>query len=156
MPDLALMFNPFVNSYKRIAPGMFVAEKAAWGYDDRNVACRVLLGGIGSARVEHRRPGADANPYIVADALLAGGLDGIQRSLDLPHSGSRDAGAVDLPSNLAQAVALFESSALAADLLGKTFTQSYAATRRAELERFEQWMHNSITDWELSRHLEHQ
>ncbi|MFD6061262.1 glutamine synthetase family protein [Rhodococcus wratislaviensis] len=156
MPDLALMFNPFVNSYKRITPGMFVAEKAAWGYDGRHVACRVLLGGITSARVEHRRPGADANPYVVADALLAGGLDGLQRSLDLPRSGSDDAGAVDLPSNLAQAISLFEPSTLAADLLGKTFTQSYAATRRAELERFEQWMHNSITDWELSRHLEHQ
>lgn len=91
-----------------------VEEKAEWGYDDRQLACRVLLGGTPSARVEHRRPGADANPYIVADALLA------------------------------------------ADLLGKTFLQSYATTRRAELERFEQWTNNSITEWELSRHLEHQ
>lgn len=156
MPDLALMFNPFINSYKRIAPGMFVAQHASWGYDDRNVACRVLADGINSARVEHRRPGADANPYIVADALLAGGLDGLQRSLELPHGGPREAGAVDLPTNLAQALALFESSPIVADLLGKTFTQSFAATRRAELDRFEQWMHSSITDWELSRHLEHQ
>ncbi|QSE72373.1 glutamine synthetase (plasmid) [Rhodococcus sp. PSBB049] len=156
MPDLALMFNPFINSYKRIVPDMFVAEHASWGYDDRNVACRVLVDGITSARIEHRRPGADANPYVVADALLAGGLDGLQRSLELPQVGLHKGNAVDLPSNLSQALVLFESSPIAADLLGKTFTQSFAATRRAELNRFEQWIHSSITDWELSRHLEHQ
>ncbi|KOS57537.1 glutamine synthetase family protein [Rhodococcus rhodochrous] len=156
MPDLALMFNPFINSYKRIVPDMFVAEHASWGYDDRNVACRVLVDGITSARIEHRRPGADANPYVVADALLAGGLDGLQRSLELPQVGLHKGSAVDLPSNLSQALVLFESSPIAADLLGKTFTQSFAATRRAELNRFEQWIHSSITDWELSRHLEHQ
>lgn len=154
LSDLALMFNPFVNSYKRIDPKMYVAAQAAWGYDDRSMSCRVLVDGVSSARVEHRRPGADANPYIVADALLAGGLDGLQRSLPLPNPGVT--AALDLPTTLSQALAQFESSSLAADLLGKTFTQAFSATRRAELDRFESWMQNNVTHFELSRHLEHQ
>lgn len=62
MPDTALMMNPNVNSYKRIDPEMYTPSVADWGYDNRSAAARVLLGERKSARVEHRRPGADANP----------------------------------------------------------------------------------------------
>ena len=83
MGDFSALFNPFINSYKRLDPDLFVATRATWGSDTRNAACRVLLDGpLGSARVESRRPGADASPYLVAAGLLAGGLHGLRDGLD--------------------------------------------------------------------------
>jgi glutamine synthetase len=43
-----------------------------------------------------------------------------------------------------------------AELLGKPFCTSFAATRRAESDRYDQWLRRTITTWELNRHLEHQ
>ncbi|MCV7230162.1 glutamine synthetase family protein [Mycolicibacterium komossense] len=153
MADVTLMLNPYVNSYKRIDPEMFTPGSAAWGHDDRSAACRVILGDIASARVEHRRPGADASPYLVAAAVLAAGLQGLREQLPLSPS-SADCGA--LPPDLRSAVTSFESSAWLPELLGKPFCSSFAATRRAEAHRYEQWLRHTVTSWELSRHLEHQ
>jgi len=153
MPDVTLLLNPFVNSYKRIDPEMFTPGLANWGYDDRGTACRVILGERSSARVEHRRPGADANPYLVGVALLAGGLSGLTTGADLPGP---DAVADDLPAGLGAALDRFDGAAWLTELLGKPFCKSYAATRRAELERYQDWQRHTITEWELSRHLEHQ
>lgn len=153
MPDTVAMLNPYVNSFKRIDPEMFTPAVAAWGNDDRSAACRVILNDAASARVEHRRPGADASPYLVASAVLAAGLHGLTEALTLPDAGET---AAHLPADLHHAVSAFEDSAWAAKLLGKAFCGSYAATRRAEAQRYDQWLSRTITDWERNRHLEHQ
>jgi glutamine synthetase len=153
MPDTITMLNPYVNSYKRIDPDMFTPAVAAWGHDDRSTACRVILTDTASARVEHRRPGADASPYLVAVAVLAAGLHGLTERLDLPAAGEH---AATLPPDLHSAVTLFEDSAWLGALLGKPFCASFAATRRAEAHRYEQWLRHTITSWEINRHLEHQ
>ncbi len=153
MADVSLLFNPYVNSYKRIDPEMYTPCTATWGDDDRSTACRLILGNPGSARVEHRRPGADANPYLVAAALLAGGLHGLQERLTLPAA---DAEPAPLPGDLSAALTNFENALWLNDMLGKNFCTSYAATRRAELERYQTWLKTTITEWETARHLEHQ
>lgn len=153
MPDTTAMLNPYVNSYKRIDPEMFTPGSATWGHDDRSTACRVILNNAASARVEHRRPGADASPYLVAAALLACGLYGLREQLALPEP---DEPAVGLPTDLHSAVTAFEDSAWLPELLGKAFCTSFAATRRAEANRYDRWLHQTITSWELTRHLEHQ
>lgn len=153
MPDTVAMLNPYVNSFKRIDPEMFTPAVATWGNDDRSAACRVILNDTVSARVEHRRPGADASPYLVASALLAAGLYGLTERLTLPQAGAT---AAHLPVDLHSAVTAFEDSPWAANLLGKPFCGSYAATRRAEAQRYDQWLRQTITTWELNRHLEHQ
>jgi glutamine synthetase len=153
MPDTAAMLNPYVNSYKRIDPEMFTPASATWGHDDRGAACRLILNDAASARVEHRRPGADASPYLVAAAILAAGLRGLREQLVLPAALDD---AVQVPGDLAGAVDAFESSTWLPELLGKPFCTSFAATRRAEVHRYEQWLKSTVTTWELSRHLEHQ
>ena len=153
MADLTVMFNPFVNSYKRLDKEMFVAERATWGVDDRSAACRVLLDSMPGARVEHRRPGADASPYLVAAAILGGGLAGIEEERPLPQPA--EAEAASLPASLGPAVELFEGSSRAQKLFGDEFVQGYAATRRNELTRYERWLRTTITDWETDRYLEH-
>lgn len=153
MADTTALFNPYVNSYKRIDPEMFTPTTATYGYDDRSAACRLILDEAKSARVEHRRPGADTSPYLAASALLAAGLHGLDHDLGLPGSGDDPA---PLPGDLSAALDAFENSAWLPDLLGKAFCASFAATRRAEAERYTQWLRANITSWELARHLEHQ
>lgn len=155
MGEFAALFSPYVNSYKRIDPEMFVADRASWGLDDRTSACRLLLESTSGARVENRVPGADANPFLVAVGLLAGGLIGIEKEMTLPAD-SRIEAAAKLPLNLASAVDLFLKSARTRETLGDTLVDAFGATRRAEVQRYESWLRNHISDWELSRHLEHQ
>lgn len=152
--DLTALFNPFVNSYKRLDKEMFVAEAPTWGLDDRSAALRVLLETVPGARVEHRRPGADASPYLVAAALLGGGLVGIEEQLALPPAGLRPE-APGLPGDLAAATDLLEASHYAKAVLGEEFVAGFAATRRNEVAQYEQWLRTTITDWELRRYGEH-
>lgn len=153
MADVTLLLNPYVNSYKRIDPAMFTPCTASWGDDDRSSACRLILGDRHSARVEHRRPGADATPYLVAIALLAGGLRGLQQRTELPAA---DVGPAALPGDLRSALTHFENAIWLNDMLGKDFCATFASTRRAEVDRYETWLKTTITEWETARHLEHQ
>ena len=63
LPELTLLFAPTVNAFKRLRPGAFAPTRAAWGRDNRLAALRVVGSGP-SLRVEHRVPGADADPYL--------------------------------------------------------------------------------------------
>jgi glutamine synthetase len=153
MADTTVMLNPYVNSYKRIDPEMFTPAAASWGSDDRSTACRAIIDDLPGARVEHRRPGADASPYLVAAGILAAGLHGLREKIALQapreHVGS-------VPADLRGAVTAFDESTWLPEMLGKPFCESYAATRRAEADRFDTWLRQTITTWELTRHLEHQ
>ena len=153
MPDTVALMNPYVNSFKRIDPEMFTPAVASWGLDDRSTSCRIILTDSTSARVEHRRPGADVSPYLAAAAVLAAGMHGLTEGLALPDLGLP---VCELPPDLSSAVTLFEDSIWLTELLGKPFCTSYAATRRAEANRYDQWLRRTITSWELNRHLEHQ
>ena len=160
MGDFTALFNPFLNSYKRLGAGFFVAERASWGWDNRNAACRVVHNaGPKATRIEHRRPGADANPYAVAAGILAGGLVGLQDSLTLPDALTDDsdvrAEGAALPRTLRDAIDVLTSSAVARRTLGDRFVDCYASAREAEVAAFEQWWATTITDWELNRYLEH-
>ena len=160
MGDMTVLFNPFLNSYKRLDAAFFVANRATWGYDNRNAACRTILNvPAEAARVEHRRPGADASPYLVAIGILAGGLYGISEKLKLgpalmPDDDIATSGQY-LAATLEEAVDAFEASAIARDYVGADFVASYAATRRGELAAFSKWWRGNITDWELKRYMEH-
>ena len=80
LPAASLLLNPTRDSYKRLVPGWFAPMNVSWGNENRSCAVRA----IGSAqpdlcRIECRRPGADANPYLALAALAASVADGIRR-----------------------------------------------------------------------------
>ena len=160
MGDFSAMTNPFVNSYKRLDPALFVATRATWGTDNRNAACRVLLNvSPASARVESRRPGADASPYLVAAALLAGGLHGLRHAIDPgppikvgDHLATTGAA---LPVDLSSAITAFRASDVVREALGPEFVACFAATRLAEQKAFDDWWLGSVSEWELARYPEH-
>ena len=83
--ELTLFYAPNINSYKRFVEGSFAPTAIAWGMDNRTCALRVVGHGHGM-RMECRAPGGDVNQYLAVSALIAGGLYGIERELELPEA----------------------------------------------------------------------
>lgn len=153
LAETAIFFAPNVNSYKRHAPGFAAGGVVAWGMDNRSVAVRVAGHGE-TLRLEHRYPGADANPYLAAAAILAAGLEGIASTRDpgSPTEGDADA-RHDLPRtppSLGDALAAFEQSVFAREAFGAEAVAHYAAHARAEWRAFL----GAVTDWEIARGFE--
>jgi glutamine synthetase len=153
--QMAPMFWPTVNSYKRLVDGFWAPVKPTWAVDNRTASFRVIAGGPKSTRLETRCPGADMNPYLATAAVLAAGLDGIERGLKLttpPITGTNQ-GAEDIaraPRTLIETTRIFRDSAIARDWFGDDFVDHFAATREWE---WRQWL-DAVTDWELRRYFE--
>lgn len=80
--DCMLMFAPHANSYRRFVLNAFVPLNDCWGFNNRTVAMRVPHSDPANTRIEHRISGADANPYLVTAAVLAGMLHGLETQGD--------------------------------------------------------------------------
>jgi glutamine synthetase len=150
--ELTLLLAPNVNSYKRFVEGSFAPTALVWGPDNRTCAFRVVGHGD-SLRVECRIPGGDVNPYLALAALLAAGQRGVDDQLVLgePVTGNGySAPAPRVPTTLAEAVGLFESSAVAREAFGDEVVEHYSHAARVELAAFE----GAVTDWERYRGFE--
>ena len=77
--ELAWMFAPTVNSYKRYQPESWAPTALAWSVDNRTCGFRVVGHGA-SFRLESRIPGGDVNPYLAYAATIAAGLHGIEHA----------------------------------------------------------------------------
>src|SRR6201996_8176310 len=151
--ELTLFYAPNINSYKRFADGSFAPTAIAWGLDNRTCALRVVGHGR-NTRLECRVPGGDVNPYLAVAALIAGGLYGVERSLELaqPYAGNayEAPGVERLPGTLAEAAALFDESALARESFGDDVVAHYLNNARVESTAF----NAAVTDWERMRGFE--
>ncbi len=151
--ELALFFAPYVNSYKRYQAGSFAPTGIAWSYDNRTAGFRIVGHGA-SLRVECRIPGADANPYLAFAALLAAGLDGLERQIEPPPAYQGDVyQAKDLPhvpTSLREAIAALESSDFARRAFGDEVIEHYLHFARTEQELFDR----AVTTWERARFFE--
>jgi glutamine synthetase len=152
MRELALFYAPNVNSYKRYQAGSFAPTALAWGHDNRTCSMRVVGHGQGQ-RIETRLPGADVNPYLALSAMIAAGLDGIDRGLELepPYEGNAyDSDKPRVPSTLRAARDLFAESELASAAFGREVVDHYLNNADVELAAFDA----AITDWERFRGFE--
>lgn len=150
LPELAPLYAPNANSYKRYRPHSFAPTSYTWGRDNRSCAVRVVGHGRG-LHLEIRLPGADASPHLALAATLAAARCGIEGSLKPPAAttgdGYRDHADAAVPTSLREALRLFEASTLAGDLLGPDVVAHYANLAQAELR-----VHDArVTDVELAR-----
>jgi len=154
LPAASLALNPTVNSYKRLVPGWFAPVNASWGIENRSAALRAIVSAAhpGRCRIECRRPGADANPYLALAVLVAAAADGIEREPELPPAVSGDAAAnaalPPLPSSLEEALVAWREDEQLRALLGTEFASYYETSRRWELQAWQQ----TVTSWELERY----
>lgn len=149
LPDLTLLFAPNVNSYKRLRQGSFAPTKMAWGRDNRTCPIRVVGAGR-SLRLEHRVPGADANPYLVLAGIIAAGLHGIEHQLELDAPAVGNVFSQDrpcLPATLEEAQRRWSLSDMAANAFGRDIVTHIEGAALAELEAFS----STVTDWERRR-----
>jgi len=153
--EFAPMFWPTINSYKRLVDGFWAPVKPTWGVDNRTASFRVIGGSPKSTRLETRCPGADVNPYLAMAAVIAAGLDGVEKGMKLTapaiHGTNGGAGNIPrAPRTLIETTRNFQQSKVARDWLGDTFVDHFAATREWE---WRQWL-DGVTDWELKRYFE--
>ena len=152
MPSSMALLAPNVNAYRRFQPGMYVPTQASWGHNNRTVALRIPCGEPENHRVEYRVAGADANPYLVMAAILAGMLYGLDNALPLPEpvtgNGLEQEG-LPLPIRQSDALYEFEHQHALTHYLGERFTQVYHACKTDELLQFERRVTETEIDWML-------
>jgi glutamine synthetase len=153
LPGASLLLNPNVNSYKRLVPGWFAPINATWGYENRSCAVRAIRSDRpGLWRLECRRPGADANPYLALAAVTASAADGIKNKAEPPPPIEGDAYArsdlAELPGSLESAIRAFEEDRVLRSALGEGFSAYYTTSRAWELKAWRE----TVTDWERERY----
>ena len=148
MPELTLLFAPTVNAFKRLRPGAFAPTRAAWGRDNRLAAVRVVGSGP-SLRLEHRVPGADADPYLALAGILLAFRHGLSHDLPLPApvTGSPGAGSPPLPTTLTEAADRLEASEVARKGLGDALVDALVGAARSEWAAYA----GQVSEWERAR-----
>ncbi|WP_336286090.1 glutamine synthetase family protein [Cronobacter dublinensis] len=152
LPASMALLAPNVNSYRRFQPGMYVPTQASWGHNNRTVALRIPCGDRDSHRVEYRVAGADANPYLVMSAVLAGIVHGLENDLPLPEAvegnGLEQEGT---PFPIRQSDALYEFQVHPAmrERLGARFCEVFHACKNDELIQFERLITETEIEWML-------
>jgi len=140
MEESMLLFAPNLNSYRRFQRGTHAPLAPSWGYENRTVSLRVPADVPAATRIEHRVSGADANPYLVIAAILAGMLHGIENKLQAPEpmeGNAYDKLPASLPRYWPDALARFESSKFIGDNFGAEFQRVYSLTKRQEMDEFD-------------------
>jgi glutamine synthetase len=160
--DICLVTNQWVNSYKRLLPGLEAPIFASWTTGNFGDLIRVPTyrpGREESVRVEYRAPDSAANPYLLFSVLLAAGIDGIEKKMPLPEpleanvyrmsdAELSDRGVAKLPRTLDEAIRLAENSELLEQTLGTTAMNNFLENKRLEWQQFS----NAVTDYELTRY----
>lgn len=157
---LTALVAPTVNSYKRLRLGRsrsgtsWAPTYVAHGTNNRTAALRTLHG-----RFEWRVPDASANPYLATAALIAAGIDGVDRKLalppdcsddlfDLPRQQVLERGIQPLPCSLGEALDALAADGLVCSALGETLISEFLRLKRAEVAEYEQ----HVSDWEMQRY----
>jgi glutamine synthetase len=140
MADFMAIWAQSANAYRRYVPKAYVSMAAHWGYNNRTVALRVPRGNGPATRVEHRIAGADANPYLVLAAILAGMSHGIAGKLDPGPAAEGNAEALEappLPTAWINALDRFQLSPIVREAFGENFQDVYARLKHTERRNFE-------------------
>lgn len=151
MPALVAVGAPSVASYLRLQPHRWAAPWRCWGRENREAALRLIDGSASTAgaaaNAEVKVFDASANPYLVVGALIAAGLDGIERGLQLPPEATTDPAGMDdvaraqvditrLPTSLSAALDAFDSNPVLGAAMGPALAGTWSAVRRDEVDRF--------------------
>ena len=161
-PAFCAIAAPTVNSYKRLVVGRSLSGATwapayiAYGDNNRTACIRVPHG-----RLEVRLPDSGCNPYLVTAALIAAGLDGIDRKLDpgpahninfykLSLEEVAALGVQVLPQSLHEAIDALEADPVIREGIGAGLAQEFIRLKRMEWTEYSR----HVSDWEARRYLE--
>jgi glutamine synthetase len=114
----------------------------------------------GAGRIENRVVDGAANPYLASAAMLAAGLDGIERRIDpgaansgnlyeMPEEELHRRGIRYLPTTLPEALQCMKDDAVVRAALGEEYAAYYIRVKQDEWDRY----HRSISQWETENYL---
>jgi glutamine synthetase len=145
LPALAAVTIPSKTSYRRIRPHFWAGAFRAWGHQNREAAVRVCKNPeeTRADRFEFKTADATANPYMALGVLIAAGLDGLGRGLDLPEEVIVDPGLIPeaermakgidlLPQNLGEALDALGKDEVLLKAMGKAMSKAFIAVRHSE------------------------
>ncbi|GAA0339261.1 type I glutamate--ammonia ligase [Bacillus carboniphilus] len=153
--------NPTVNSYKRLVPGYEAPCYVAWSAQNRSPLIRIPASRGLSTRVEVRSVDPAANPYLAMAVLLKAGLDGIKNNLTAPTPVDRniyvmnkaervEAGIVDLPATLHQALETLKTNEVITSALGEHILEHFIEAKEIEWDMFRTQVH----PWEREQYMQ--
>lgn len=144
---------PTVTAYKRYRPGTWAPVRVVWGVDNRRALVRALPDGR-DTRIENRLGSSDANPYLLAAAMVAAGVDGVRRGLDPgdPADGDlfNDVRFDRIPMSLVEALDALASDEELGAALGVLFSRTYTELLRFDWQRYL----GHVSDWEIAEYRE--
>ena len=161
--EICAVTDQYVNSYKRLWGGNEAPSYICWGHNNRSALLRIPQykpGKGNSARMEFRALDPVANPYLAYSVLLAAGLDGIDKQMQLGEPTSDDVweltdaerqamGIQPLPESLDEALKVMEKSDFVAGVLGEHAFEYFLRNKRQEWEEYRK----QVTPFELKKYL---
>lgn len=159
-PDMALITNPLINSYKRLVPGYEAPIDITWSTSNRSPLVRIPAArGVGT-RLEFRSPDAAANPYLTLAVCLAAGLAGVQEGMDpgpqmsgnqyeMSNEERAAAEIRSLPRDMRESIRAFRNSEFMKEILGEHIFNMYLNAKTKELQSYQ----SQVTDWEINEYL---
>lgn len=162
-PEITLVCNQWVNSYKRLVPGYEAPVYISWARRNRADLIRVpeyKPGKEQATRIEFRSPDPSCNPYLAFSVMLAAGLEGIEKGYEPPEPVEENVyemteeerkkrGINTLPASLYEAIQLCEKSQLVRKALGEHVFYTLIKNKKMEWDRYR--IH--VTDYEIQKYL---
>jgi glutamine synthetase len=162
-PEITLVTNQWVNSYKRLVPGFEAPVYQTWARRNRSDLVRVpeyKPGKETATRIEYRAADPACNPYLAYAAMLSAGLEGIEKEYPCPEPVEENVfemteeeqhkrGISHLPGSLWEAIELAEGSDLLRRCLGDHLFESLITNKKIEWSTYRR----QVTDFELKRYL---
>jgi glutamine synthetase len=162
-PEITLVTNQWVNSYKRLVPGYEAPVYISWARRNRSDLVRVPMykpGHEKATRAEYRSPDPACNPYLAFSVMLAAGMEGIEKGYELEapiernvyemsEAERKELGINTLPASLADAIALTEQSELVRKTLGDHIFEKLIENKKMEWNQYR----TKITQYEIDKYL---
>ena len=162
-PEITLITNQWVNSYKRLLPGYEAPVYISWALQSRSDLIRLPVykpGREKATRVEYRSPDPACNPYLAFAVMLAAGMEGIEKGYELRDPVKRNVyemteeerereGIEPLPASLFEAIQRAERSELVRRTLGDHIFSKLIENKKIEWERYR----TQVTNYELDEYL---
>ena len=152
MAEAMAIFAPNLNVYRRFKPDEFVPVTTDWGENNRSMAFRIPPSDPANRRIEHRVSGAEANPYLVAAAVLAGVHYGLTQALYPGAKQTGNAGGevdTSLPLTIWQALDYIQQASILQEYFGADYLQIYHQVKQAEFDAFMEAIHAREYAWYL-------
>ena len=158
---MTAVFNPLVNSYKRLVPGYDAPIYIAWSpTSNRSSLIRIPSPRGEGTRIELRCPDSAMNPYLALAACLQAGLNGIENEMQLPPCVQGNLFGMKpeelenrhverIPETLGDAIETYRDNAFIREVLGEHIYVKYLEAKEEEWRDFRA----QVTDWEVNQYL---